>query len=135
MSQQQPPPQGPPGGAPPQGPPQQRKPPPFHRFPPYAAILADPFIEGTDLGDGSVALAMKVLEKIGVNIVGQVRKIGKSAAGLEQLSDANLQSLFEVLNIVHQSAEIAEVAVQIEKPEQLLKLLQGSKKTFHFYLF
>jgi hypothetical protein len=93
------------------------------------------------LGEGHVALTFKVLERVGVNLLKLVRSAGKQAAGLGTFTDTNLNSLFEVLKRVHDASEIAEAAAKIQKPDQFIKLLEGTHvperfpESFFFPLF
>jgi hypothetical protein len=102
-----------------------QQPPPFWRFPTFAALLADPFIEGTELQEGTTVLSLKVLEAVFKRMFKAATEIGPQAIGLHVLQNNNeLEALLKMVSLVHDCGEVAEAASKVEKPEQLLQVIQ-----------
>lgn len=103
----------------------QQEPPPFWRFPPFSALLADSFVEGTDFENGTITLSLKVIEATMNKILKSVAERGGSATGLSTFAPQHLGLLVQGLQLIKECGEISEAASSAEKPEQVLQVIKG----------
>lgn len=101
-----------------------QKPPPFWRFPTYAALLAEPYVEATELENGNISLSLKVLEITLTKILQKVSQHGVQSVGLDLFTQDHLRLLASGLQLIHDCGEVAEAAISAEKPEEVMTLLQ-----------
>lgn len=102
----------------------QQEVPPFWRFPPYSALLADPFIENTDLEEGDISLTFQVLEVVLKKILNQWQSEGSRSVGLDLFNESQVNQLEFLLKLMHDCAETSKITAKAEKPEDFLKVIQ-----------
>ena len=145
---------------------QQQRPPPFWHWPPYAALLCDSFIEGTELEHVPVLLrshfksfcvwtcmigrcyccccccccvafvslvcSLKLLHQVLSELVADIDAYGASASGLSRFAASDVGHLRALLPLLQQSAQVTELAMSIQKPEQLPDVLQRTRMATFF---
>ena len=88
-------------------------------MPPFVALFADPFIEGTELESGHVAYSVMALSYS----IERLSAEGESrATRLPLFDDRAFEQLLKVKDALDQCLQIA--AAQAEKPEDFFKLVQ-----------
>jgi hypothetical protein len=92
--------------------------------PTFSGLLCDSFVEGTELEHISTTLSLKVLRVLLGTVVGEIDARGSAACGMSRFTSAYIDKLRALLPVIDESAQIAEVASSVQKPEQLPDMLQ-----------
>jgi len=102
--------------------------PPFFHFPPYLALLADPFLERVPAPGAPITFNLAVVSDRISKLLKQVEENGKESVGLNSFSDEDISKLNELIGIIDSCSKFTDAASKVEVAEQFTPLLDSWKK-------
>ena len=100
-----------------------RKPPHFWRLSPFISLFSDPYIEGTELEGGNIAISLLIVEFILKRFLSKVKQNGLDNSGLTSFSIPDFDKIENLRKAIESCTAIATQATESENAEDLMKIV------------